>query len=330
MPERLLAHASAPLRVDCGGIVDVPLLWAWFARAGAVTVNIALSLRTHAAVFAHEPGVVRVESGDVFEEAVLDEAPLDGRFGTFFFLCGHFGVSGVRLVLRAEGPPRSGLGGSSAAAVAAAAALAPDRFGAADVARIAFAVERQLEPCGPQDHLAAAHGGASAWRWAAPEEGMPWERTPLPSPPDDALLVANTGEHRASATMLNDVTTRFVAGRDRAAWLEVVARTRTFADALGAGDLAAAGDALRAEAQLFGETWPQVYTDRALALCETAWRRGCGARFTGAGQGGCVWALGEPNAIAAVREAWSEACAAWPGATVLDARPDPRGVDVAA
>lgn len=328
MPEQLLAHASAPLRVDCGGIVDVPLLATYFARERPVTVNVALDLRVHVRVFADAPGVVRVED----EAFAPGDAPLSGRFGTFFALCAHWGVDGVRLSIRSEGPPRSGLGGSSCAAVAAVAALdrvAPLRsspLGPDGIARIAFEVERQLEPCGPQDHLAAAFGGASAWRWAAPEEPVPWERTPLPAP--GALVVASTGESRASATMLHECLERFRAGRDRAAWRKVIGCARAFASALAERDWERAGRALAAEAEVFAVTWPQVYSSRARELVAAAAACGCGARFTGAGQGGCVWALGSPEGVSAVRSAWSELCAGWPGASVLPAAPCAEGVRV--
>ncbi|MFW6374690.1 MAG: galactokinase, partial [Thermodesulfobacteriota bacterium] len=46
---------------------------------------------------------------------------------------------------------------------------------------------------------------------------------------------------------------------------------------------------------------------------------GCGGRFTGAGGGGCLWALGETQKIAALRNQWQE---------ILGRRPDGRLLDI--
>jgi len=41
-------------------------------------------------------------------------------------------------------------------------------------------------------------------------------------------------------------------------------------------------------------------------LTAAARRNGCGARFTGAGGGGCLWAVGAADAVARLKPVWQE------------------------
>jgi D-glycero-alpha-D-manno-heptose-7-phosphate kinase len=63
--------------------------------------------------------------------------------------------------------------------------------------------------------------------------------------------------------------------------------------------------------------------DRLAAL---AIGTGCGARFTGAGGGGCLWAIGEADAVAALKPIWEKVLAERPTAGLLDCRVDAEGV----
>ncbi|HWR92902.1 MAG TPA: galactokinase, partial [Desulfobacterales bacterium] len=48
-------------------------------------------------------------------------------------------------------------------------------------------------------------------------------------------------------------------------------------------------------------------------------RSGCGARFTGAGGGGCIWAIGEADGISGLRPRWAEVLAGRSDARLLPA-----------
>jgi D-glycero-alpha-D-manno-heptose-7-phosphate kinase len=53
---------------------------------------------------------------------------------------------------------------------------------------------------------------------------------------------------------------------------------------------------------------------------------GCGARFAGAGGGGSVWAIGEPDAILSLRDLWDDILKRVGNGKILDCRIDPDGV----
>jgi len=64
------------------------------------------------------------------------------------------------------------------------------------------------------------------------------------------------------------------------------------------------------------------------AAIKTAAEIKCGARFTGAGGGGCIWALGDAGDIEKLKEKWKEVLACREGAGLLNAVIDGVGVSV--
>jgi len=73
---------------------------------------------------------------------------------------------------------------------------------------------------------------------------------------------------------------------------------------------------------------PEVFDDVGLALVDKALAHSCGARFTGSGGGGCIWALGLAEDIRELRLSWTTILSRREGARLLDARIDPNGLEV--
>ena len=71
---------------------------------------------------------------------------------------------------------------------------------------------------------------------------------------------------------------------------------------------------------------PEVLDDMGTALVDAARRDHCGARFTGAGGGGCLWAIGEPGHIERLRPLWAEILGRRESAGILDTRVDTNGL----
>jgi D-glycero-alpha-D-manno-heptose-7-phosphate kinase len=71
---------------------------------------------------------------------------------------------------------------------------------------------------------------------------------------------------------------------------------------------------------------PDVLDPVGVSLVKAARRHGCGARFTGAGGGGCLWAIGETEAIDRLRGSWQKILASRPEARLLDCGIDPEGL----
>lgn len=117
-------QVSVPCRVDFGGTLDISTLYLPMAGLSPATFNMALDLRTRVTLSSFEKGYVQVSSKG-FETAVFkkDEAPFHHPMGLMFAVAKYFDAEGVHIHIDSSSPPRSALGGSSAAAVAIVAAF---------------------------------------------------------------------------------------------------------------------------------------------------------------------------------------------------------------
>jgi D-glycero-alpha-D-manno-heptose-7-phosphate kinase len=296
----------------------------------------ALSLRTTVAVSEYDNGRVLVRApGFPVEDRPLQDAPHSSPLGAFFLLAQHLNVSGVQITVTSDMPVRSGLGGSAAAIVAAAAALGSLRPGSSSspraVAELAYLIESALYTCGRQDHLAAAYGGVNLWQWKFGRTTPPYRRRHIADREhlesiSKRLVVVFSGEAHSSSRMTDDWISCFQQGRDRGSWLEANRQTLRFWSGLHTGDWSQAVDALARENDIRKRICPGAWTDRMAPFAALAREGGCAARFAGGGGGGCIWAFGSPAAAELVRKGWEWASASLPGARVVDARVDPRGV----
>ena len=71
---------------------------------------------------------------------------------------------------------------------------------------------------------------------------------------------------------------------------------------------------------------PEVLDAIGGELVDAARARGGGARFTGAGGGGCLWAVGDAEVIARLRSDWRTILAQRGEAMLLDVGPDADGL----
>ena len=333
--------ASAPCRIDFGGTLDISSFHYPLHHHRPATVNIALDQRTTVRLEPAEDGMVRIASKGVAEAGfAAGSAPYDHPLGLMFAVVDYFGASGVRVVIDSSSPPRSGLGGSSVAAVAvvhafsrAREALGSPPLTRQETALLAHAIEQGVAgvPCGLQDQLAAAYGGVNCWHWPAAPGQRPFSRQTLSGDEDayrlDAhLLVAYLGVTHVSRDVNSTWVKRFIAGRDRPIWQRIARLTHAFADAIHRGEMAIAAEAMNAETELRRGMTPQVIESMGARLIEAAKAGGCGARFTGAGGGGCLWAIGPAEAITTLRPHWRACLADRPTAGLLDCRIDWQGV----
>jgi D-glycero-alpha-D-manno-heptose-7-phosphate kinase len=336
-------RASAPCRIDLGGTLDIRTFFYFLQAQGPATVNLALDLRTSVTLAPGRPGWVEVASAGFTPAAFpLTQAPFDHPLGLMFAVAAHFQAAGVRIEVVSASPPRSALGGSSVAAVALIGAL--ERVGAAlgnpsrsrrQTVLLAHALEESVArvPCGVQDQLAAAYGGVNCWHWAVAVEGPAYTRQALdtdfaPGELEPHLLVAYAGVPHDSGDVNGQWVARFLAGRQRSDWEEIAACVHAFAEALRSRRWSAAVDAMNRETALRRRMTPAVLDDLGGALVAAAVERGCGARFTGAGGGGCLWAIGEAEAIARLGGVWEEILSRRPEARLLPSRLDRDGLRV--
>jgi D-glycero-alpha-D-manno-heptose-7-phosphate kinase len=250
-------------------------------------------------------------------------------------------TGGLQIEIDSESPPRSALGGSSVAAVALVTALS--RFfeqeqGAApltplETALRSHAIEESAAgvPCGMQDHLAAVYGGVNRWDWQQSVHLPPFRRKQLI--PDEAaldfsrsLLVAYCGIPHTSKDVNGIWIEQFLSGKTRTQWIEIALCSNRFSDALERLAIVDAVTAMNREMAIRKEMTPGVLDDLGNELVSAATMVGCGARITGAGGGGCIWALGEPDAIIRLRPAWEKILSRREDARILDCNIDSLGV----
>ena len=71
---------------------------------------------------------------------------------------------------------------------------------------------------------------------------------------------------------------------------------------------------------------PEAFTPEITRLINESERIGCGARFTGAGGGGVVWARGEIDAIEKLKDTWVTILRESKDGRMLECEIDPEGV----
>jgi D-glycero-alpha-D-manno-heptose-7-phosphate kinase len=327
-------EASAPSRIDlAGGTLDI---WPISVLVpGALTVNLAIELRATATIEPLRERRIVVVSRDRKRTAAreLPLAPADaaGPLALLLRLAASFApAGGLRLVTEAQAPAGAGLGGSSTLGIAAGSAL--NRWTRAGLDRQALLARvLNLEtlqigaPTGNQDYLAAIHGGLSAYHHGP--DGTRREALRLPPGLERRLVLAYTGQPRSSGSSNWDMFRRFIEGeRTTVARMHTIARIAAeLRDALGEGDLDAAGRLVGEEGRLRYRLAPSVATAALLAADRAARRAGAlGVKVCGAGGGGCLVAFAREGRRDAVAEA-----VAGTGARVLEARVARRGVRVA-
>jgi D-glycero-alpha-D-manno-heptose-7-phosphate kinase len=335
--------ASAPCRVDMGGTLDIATFYYPLQQAGPCTFNMALNLRTQVKLHAYRSGWIKVSSRG-FESAAypLAQAPFNHPLGMMFALAVHFDAAGLHIEIDSASPPRSALGGSSVAAVALVGALARSRLlaGGQDlnrdqIVRRAHQIEETVAgvPCGMQDQLAAAFGGMNTWYWDIAADG-PAVRREAVSPPITSegfpahFLVAYCGIPHASRDINSTWVRHFLSGHERHHWIRVAECVRRFSTALAAGQWSAAAGVMNEETAIRRTMTPEVLDAIGLELVEAALARGCGGRFTGAGGGGCLWAVGDAAGIEALRCDWQAILAKRRDAKLLDVGLDMDGLAV--
>lgn len=336
-------EASAPCRIDMGGTLDIPVFHYILHHLSPCTFNAALGLRTSVSLAANESDSVKVSSrGFETAEYPLESAPFDHPLGLMFAIAAHFRAKGVHIHIESASPPRSALGGSSSAALAVIAAfdrayqsLGERPFSLRKSVLLAHAIESAVLgiPCGLQDQLAAAYGGVNAWIWTASPDGPRFEKHSLLGKKgvkefEKRMLCAYCGAQHVSSDVNTTWMSQFVSGKTRSQWVDLARSSSDFVEAISEKRFGDAAAAMNKEVDLRVEMTPDVLNPMMERLVSAARENSCGARFTGAGAGGCVWALGEEDDLAKTRGLWTKILADEPDACFLDAGVDMDGVRV--
>ncbi len=338
-----IAKASAPCRIDLGGTLDISTFYYPLRHLSPCTFNIAVDLRTSVKLLPLKKKVIRISSrGFESAEYPLDKAPFSHPLGLMFAVAAYFRAENVHIIIDSSSPPRSALGGSSAAAVALVAAFAnafkkvkKNSISKDKIALLAHALEESVAgvPCGLQDQLAAAYGGINAWHWRQEFKAPLFTREKiLPGSEHEALknniLLAYCGMPHESRNINSRWVNNFLSGNNRDLWAEIIKCTNRFIELFRNRNLKEAAEMMNRESAIRIQMTPDVLDEMGKRLVDEAVQNGCGARFTGAGGGGCVWALGEADKISRLESIWKQSLTTHKEARLLDFRIDSKGLEV--
>ncbi len=335
-------EASAPCRIDMGGTLDISTFHYPLRHFSPCTFNTALDLRTRVCLSAYNKGMVKVSSkGFKSVEYPLSKVSFDHSLGLMFAIAAYFGVQGVHIQIESSSPPRSALGGSSSAAVALVAAFSRilEKIGAGSLlsrkhtAMLAHAIEGSVAgvPCGLQDQLAAAYGGVNVWYWLDGIKGPCFRKKAVYQKKffenfEKHFLLAYCGIPHVSKDINGKWVRQFLSGRNREFWVEIIAYTHRFVDALTKRDFKYAAESMNGEMALRKKMTPEVLDSMGEKLVDSAVENNCGARFTGAGGGGCIWAIGEKEDITGLERVWESILSEREESCMLEVKIDSQGL----
>jgi D-glycero-alpha-D-manno-heptose-7-phosphate kinase len=331
--QTIIAHT--PCRVDlAGGTMDIWPLYLF--HPGAITVNFAVSILTRCRIAPLPNKVIRfrsVDTGKAEEFSSLEQLLSTSKFQhalagqlTRFFAP----QQGFEMETSSESPAGAGISGSSALMIAATAALARFTGRQLDLEQIrvlAQNVEAQLirVPTGCQDYYPALHGGVSAIHLQP--DGIRHETLRVPADElDRRFVLAYTGAPRQSGINNWKVFQAHIRGDRRIFrnFERIGGIARAMRQALKEADWENVARLLREEWKLRKTNAPRITTPLIEKLVAAARRRGAlAAKVCGAGGGGCVVFLCDPEARESVA-----AAIAGQGGQVLPARVARAGLSV--
>ena len=309
---------------------------------GAVVVNIAVRIMTTCRIIPNTTGSIELVSLDTgladsfpnmqaLREAQKCSHKLAAHLLRFFYADSD-PASGFRLETHSESPAGAGISGSSALMIASASALArftSRKLSPEQIREIAQNVEAQLirVPTGCQDYYPALFGGVSAVQLDV--DGIHHHAIPCdPDELDRRFVLAYTGAPRQSGINNWEVFKRHIDG-DRKVFRnferigEIARAMRT---AVAAADWPETGRLLREEWKLRRTNAPAIATPLIDSLIAVSRKNGAlGAKVCGAGGGGCVLFMIEPDARQRVEQKLAAA-----GAQILPFAVARQGVSVSA
>jgi D-glycero-alpha-D-manno-heptose-7-phosphate kinase len=332
----LKIEARAPTRTDlAGGTLDIWPLYLF--HDGALTVNCAISRYARCVIDVQKASkrITLISTDTRRRESFASLAALASAKKYRLPLLAHLvrlfePRTGFTLTTDSEAPAGAGIGGSSAMAVAICAAL--DKLTGAKKSRADWIhISRDAEamvihvPTGTQDHYPPAFGGVSAIHLRAGgefREALQVDTTDL----EARLVVCYTGKPRQSGINNWEVFQAQINGDKRITrnLSEISAIAQQVRVAVLRANWAELGRLVREEWHTRKTNLPNISTPVIDNIISAAQRNGALAgKVCGAGGGGCVTILIEPDARRRV-----EAAVRGAGGEILPMKIDRRGVRV--
>jgi len=310
-----LIRARAPVRFcDLGGWTDTRIV-----PEGRV-LNFAATLYTQVTLQIGAYSDISIESFDTQErEQIADfrQMEYNSVLDLFKAAIKRSGLRrGVRLFVRSDAPPGSGLGSSAALGVATMGALG--RY--LELFQLPYEVARESQAlevdelgleCGVQDQLTSAYGGINFMQVNYPDARV----FPMALDPatlcelEDRFVLVYTGRSHFSSEVHQKVIVEHERGNPQigAALARLTECAELGKEALLAGDLVAFAEAMNANWEAQKALHPEITTEEIERLHTVTRAVGAeGFKANGAGGGGTVTILAQRNRDHLVRRAVEE------------------------
>ncbi|MCC6589978.1 MAG: hypothetical protein IT168_25010 [Bryobacterales bacterium] len=330
---KLLSRSAC--RVDmAGGTLDI---WPLFLyHQPACTVNFAVDIYTSCSIETRDDRKLILRSDDLKTEETyssleeLDQARKT-RLALHVWLLRTFRPEvGVTMTTHSESPAGAGISGSSSLMITAGAALnklCGTNYKIEKLREVVQNVESQIirVPTGAQDYYPAMYGGVAAIALSAAgvkREGIAVDLDEFNS----RVVLAYTGEPRNSGINNWEVMKANINGDRKVQrnFDKIASIATAMRRAVEKADWTEAGRLLQADWDHRRRNIPTMTTETIDRLVSVARRKGAtGARACGAGGGGCVFFLVEPDAKEQVTAVLEEE-----GVRVLPVTVAPQGVKV--
>jgi D-glycero-alpha-D-manno-heptose-7-phosphate kinase len=317
-----------------GGTLDIWPLYLF--HCGAVTVNFAVSRYASCTIRTRDDRKIVFQSRDLKTSEAFDSpdhlrAAVRYKLPLLAHLVRYFAPeTGIEIDTDSEAPAGAGIAGSSTLIIAVASALnrlTGRKLPIEKLREIAQNIEAQIirVPTGSQDYYPAMYGGVLAIGLS--EEGVKATRLPLPAAElNRRFVLAYTGVPRNSGINNWEVMKAHIDG-DRKVhknFDQIAAIACGMREAVEKQQWTDAGRLLREEWSFRRKNAPGISTPLIDKLVATTRRHGAlGAKVCGAGGGGCVFFLTEPEGRERVAQAITAA-----GAQVLTCEVAPEGVKI--
>jgi D-glycero-alpha-D-manno-heptose-7-phosphate kinase len=300
--------AHSPCRVDlAGGTMDIWPLYLF--HPGAVTVNFGVNILTRCRLTCLQGKRIHLKSIDTGREEEfpsLDALCSASRYNhplAAYLLRFFAPQGGLEIETNSESPAGAGISGSSALMIAMTAALARytgRKLDREELRVVAQNVEAQLirVPTGCQDYYPALYGGVNAIHLDV--DGIHREPIPVAAEElDRRFVLTYTGAPRQSGinnwkVFQDHINRKGVVYRNFESIAEIA---RAMHQALSRADWTEVARLLREEWKLRKTNAPRITTPLIEKLTKVALRNGASAaKVCGAGGGGCVVFITEPDA----------------------------------
>lgn len=337
-----LIRSRAPTRVDfAGGTTD---LFAFSSREGGAVLNAAIDRHAYCTLRRGSVNGIRISSQDMEEFVEAEDIrslEYDGHLDLLKAAARALELpAGMDISVRCDAPPGSGTGSSASIGVALLGLLDflrasdPDsrhlRMSRYELAEMACRLEHELGIVGgKQDQYAAAVGGFSYMEFHGDQrvsvEAVPVDAAVL-CDLEKHLILCYSGESRLSGDTNHRMISAYEAGEEVVCGaLRTVKRVaQDMHRALLTRDLGWFEELMNEEWEARRQLAPGVVTSRMQELREEAMREGAAAaKVCGAGGGGCILFMSQPDCEGAVRRALERA-----GGRIIDFSFDMRGLEV--